>query len=191
MSDLDSDADMQDRAAGSELVVIAAVGTMEEALVIRATLQSAGIEAVLDNENTNLNVNWGVGVINPNGYQVRVRARDVEAALGEIDLGHQASVDLEPLSEPFPEDEDIREAARRDSPANFNAQGAYYMAIITLFIWPFFPLTLYLYFQAKQCMSRRPPADPALFRKHISRAAALIWVTIILCALFVLRIALR
>jgi hypothetical protein len=182
---------MQDRAAGRELVVIAAVGTMEEALVIRATLQSAGIEAILDNENTNLNVNWGVGVINPNGYQVRVRAMDLEAAREEIDLGHQASVDLEPLAQPFPEDEDIREAARRNSPANVNAQGAYYMAIVTLFIWPFFPLTLYLYFQAKQSARQRPPADPALYRQQMSRAAALIWATIILCALFLLWIVLR
>jgi hypothetical protein len=190
MPDLDAGTGMQDQSDSDSLVVIAAVATMAEAIVVRATLESAGIETVLDNENTNATLGW-IGVINPNGFQVRVRARDLEAGLDAIDQGHQASVDLEPISDPFPEDEDIREAARRNSPANFNAQSAYYMAIATLIVGAFLPLTLWLYFQAKQSMNEAPPVDPALYRTHMSRAATLMWATLMLFVLLVLWIVLR
>ena len=102
MADHDANPDVE--AARAKLVVAVAVGSLSEADVVRATLEGAGIPAFVDNENTSVGLSFlPDAIINPNGYQVRVRAGDLDAAREALEQGRQASIDLEPFAEPWPE----------------------------------------------------------------------------------------
>jgi hypothetical protein len=162
-----------------DLVVVATVSSLPEADVIRNSLEEAGIEAFIENENA-MNLFGSLGQAwATRGIRVRVLAADVEAAREAMAAGRQASVDLDPHWEPQDEDEP---PYRRD-PANMEALSAFYLSLVFILVLPF---ALRTYRNAKRLARQSPPVDEGRYSLHMTLAA--IFMTIH-CVMFVWIIA--
>ncbi|MDY6913708.1 MAG: DUF2007 domain-containing protein [Planctomycetota bacterium] len=140
------------------LVVVAAAATLTEADVIRASLDAAGIDAMILNETTTNVLSHLNFAINPGGIRIAVSARDTEAAR-EL-LAHHG-VHSEEADEYFT-------TPQEDAPAPDDyAQKAYWSAFFSWWLFPFIIITLYWFIKAAKAHRRRPAEQPGRFKRHM------------------------
>lgn len=156
----------------SDLVVVTTVASLQQADVFKAILRSAGIEAFIENENTSVSLNVLTSVINPMGIQIRVRSQDLQAAQEALDAGRQASVDLDPVTDPMEDTPD--EIKLRDNPANVYAADAFYLSIVSLGLILCLPFAALLYLRARKVAKVSPPANPDRYYIHMLLAGIII-----------------
>ena len=146
-----------------ELVPAGTARSISEADVLRALLQTAGIEAFIPNETSTVILPHLFFAINRRGVPVLVRARDVEAAREVLKpLSHE-----EKSAPDAPDEPD-------DSSPNDAAQYAQRAARSAVFAWLFPPLalwTLYCMVQALRARAVKMPADPRGFTINLWCAA--------------------
>jgi hypothetical protein len=131
-------------------VVVATAGTLQQADVMRAALEMAGIPVFVPHElSSNWMAHWGVAV-NPRGIEIAVHAKDVQAAR-EVLRPH--------LAGRAPEEQ-------APSPDRY-AESAYRAAFYAILLPPIVAACLYYFVRAARAQRTRPPENPKQFTRRL------------------------
>ena len=136
-----------------ELTVVATAAGLQQADVIRATLEAAGIDAVILGEHAASTLSHLGSAIHPGGVPIAVRRGDVPPA--QQVLGLQGP------------DEEAPSLARRKLSTDEYASSALLTAKFACIFPPLMPVTLYLFLRAARAARNHPPADPYTFRRKL------------------------
>lgn len=140
----------------SRMVVFTAVGTLQEADVLRVALAAAGIEAIIVDENISSTLSHMGPAIHPQGIRVAVREEDVAAAeeiVGEARSRQDQEEDrLCSVDDPSPDD---------------CAQRAYWAAWYSWWLPPIIVLTFCHFVEAASAQRSAPVENPRRFRRHM------------------------
>jgi len=154
----------------SRMVVFTAVGTLQEADVLRAALSMAGIEAIIVDEHISTTLNYMGPAVHPWGIRVAVREEDVTAA-EEIVEEARSRQDQE---------EDRLCSVDVLSPDDC-AQRAYWAALLFWWFPPMILLTVYHLIRAASAQRSVPVENPRRFAWQMTVASMVgILVTVIL-----------
>ncbi|HET6429672.1 MAG TPA: hypothetical protein VFJ30_14740 [Phycisphaerae bacterium] len=137
--------------------IVASVGTLQEADVLRTALRARGFRAQLHGERmSQWFPHWGVAV-NPTGIHVVVPPEEAKDAAAFLEERRSAA----------------EEAAKEEPegrPADYYAVGACWSALFSLLVLPAILVTFYCFFKALAVAGRRRPERPRRFRRLMTLA---------------------
>ena len=166
------------------MVVIGAAGSLTQADIMSAALASAGIEAMIVDENaTNLLGHINIAV-NPRGIRIAVPARDAENAariLKGKDDGW-GSIDRQEAAEPSSKVTEERLSADQC------ARKAYYAAFFSWWLPPIAVVTAFWFAKAVAVRRDYPPENAGRFRRRML-VAFFLGILVPTCATIVILLA--
>jgi hypothetical protein len=149
-------------------VVVTSAPTLEQACVIRAVLQTAGIAAFVPDETAAALLSHLKIAIHRKGINVAVRQCDLETAREVLDAPPPTGEEWQPLADD--------EQNRTDKYASSAARAV----IFSLLIFPLGVMTFYYFFRALGRQHENPPTDRGKYRRNMIFALCYMIVVILL-----------
>jgi hypothetical protein len=155
----------------SDLVVVARASTLMEADMLRATLDVAGIDAVIPGEFTANALSHLAGGLNPHGMKILVSVTAAEQARDVVQQWYDRREDVNQV----------------DMSCDAWARRAWHAAWMELILPMMIFVAVYCIIKACYAADQAPPTDEARFRHHLTGACILVSLVLSASLLLVIR----